>query len=115
MSSGRRVCSALDLIDDAGLIAAYEAAHAPGEVWPDVIRGIRASGVDQLEIWRTGDRLFMIAEVADDWPRAVTPELEAVDARWQQAMERFQRRLPSANEGEKWVAMRRIFRLDAPT
>ncbi|KQN90733.1 hypothetical protein ASE90_16655 [Sphingomonas sp. Leaf67] len=109
----RRVCLALDLIDDADLIAAYDAAHAPGAVWPDVIRGIRASGVVAMEIWRTGERLFMIAEVAEDWPRAIPADLEAVDACWQAAMERFQRRLANAGGDDKWVTMKRIFHWDA--
>lgn len=69
----RRVCFALDLIADADLIADYERAHAAGAVWPDVTDAIRAKGFEAMEIWRTGDRLFMIAEVAEDWPRAIPP------------------------------------------
>lgn len=108
----RRVCFALDLVDDAELIAAYEAAHQPGAVWPEVIQGIRASGYDSMEIWRAGDRLFLIAEVSDDWPRPIATELEQADQRWQAAMDRFQRRLAFAQEGEKWVPLHRIFSLD---
>lgn len=108
----RRVCFALDLVDDAELIAEYEAAHAAGAVWPQVISGIRQAGYDSMEIWRTGDRLFMVAEVADDWPRAVDPEISAVDAQWQDRMDRFQKRLPHGQPDEKWTAMTRIFSLD---
>ena len=108
----RRVCYALDLVDDADLIAEYEAAHAAGAVWPQVIAGIRQAGYDSMEIWRTGDRLFMVADVADDWPRAVTPEISAIDAQWQARMDRFQKRLPHGEPDEKWTAMTRIFSLD---
>lgn len=107
---GRRLCFALDLVDDAALIAEYEARHAPGAVWPAVIAHIRAQGVEAMEIWRTGDRMVMIAEVADDWPRAVPEPPETAD--WERLMWRFQRPLPHAAEGEKWVAMARIFALD---
>jgi L-rhamnose mutarotase len=107
----RRVCFALDLVDDAGLIAAYEAAHAPGQVWPEISAGIRAQGYEAMEIWRVGDRLFMVAEVAEDWPRPLDPEAQAIDARWQAAMDRFQKRLPFA-AGEKWAPMTRIFSLE---
>jgi L-rhamnose mutarotase len=110
---GRRLCFALDLVDDAGLIAAYERAHAPGAVWAEVTEGIRASGVAAMEIWRVGTRLFMIAEVADDWPRPLPDRLRAVDDRWQATMDRFQRRLAEAAEGEKWAPMTRIYSLDA--
>lgn len=107
----RRVCFALDLVDDADLIAAYESAHAPGAVWPEVTRGIRAKGFLDMEIWRAADRLFMIADVADDWPRDLDVEARAIDARWEAAMDRFQRPLACAEDGEKWVPMHRIYAL----
>lgn len=108
----RRVCFALDLVDDAELIVAYEEAHRPGAVWPQVIAGIRASGYESMEIWRAGDRLFLVADVADDWPRAIPMDLQDVDAHWQTAMDRFQKRLACAAPDEKWAPMRRIFSLD---
>ncbi len=108
----RRICLALDLVNDAELIASYEAAHAPGAVWSDIITGIRQAGYESMEIWRTGDRLFMVAEVADDWPRTIPAEILAVDAQWQHMMDRFQKRLPHGEPDEKWTAMTQIFSLD---
>jgi L-rhamnose mutarotase len=104
-----RRCFALDLADDPELIAEYEQLHAPGAVWPEVTAYIRASGVESMEIWRAGDRLLMIAEVADDYPRAIEPPDEV--AEWEEKMWRFQRPLRNAAEGEKWVLMRRIYSL----
>jgi L-rhamnose mutarotase len=105
-----RRCFALDLADDAELVAEYERLHGPGAAWPAVIEHIRATGVETMEIWRTGDRLLMITEVSDDYPRRVEtpPEVE----RWEELMWRFQRPLPNAPQGEKWVPMTRIFSLD---
>ena len=108
---GQRLCFALDLVNDAGLIADYEARHAPGAVWPAVLAHIRAQGVEAMEIWRTGDRMVMIAEVAPDYPRTVAEPPET--AEWERLMWRFQRPLPHAAAGEKWLAMERIFDLDA--
>lgn len=108
----RRMCFALDLIDDADLIAAYDAAHAAGQVWPDVVKGIKQAGYETMEIWRTGDRLFLIAEVSDDFPRAIDTALAATDAEWQTKMDRFQKRLPHGKTDEKWTEMTRIFSLD---
>ena len=105
-----RRCFALDLRDDPQLIAEYERLHARGEVWPAVVEHIRASGFEIMEIWRTGDRLFMIAEVADDYPRQV--ETPAEVKRWEELMWRFQRPLPNAADGEKWIPMTRLFSLD---
>ena len=92
----RRVCFALDLIADADLIADYERAHAAGAVWPDVTDAIRAKGFEAME----------------NWPRAIPSDLAVTDARWEAAMDRFQKPLPHAAPGEKWVAMKCIYSLD---
>jgi L-rhamnose mutarotase len=110
LSDARRLCFVLDLVDDAALIAEYERRHAPGAVWPQVVAHIRAQGVEEMEIWRAGDRLVMIAQVAADYPRPVAEPPEV--AAWEELMWRFQRPLAQAGEGEKWVALRRIFNLD---
>lgn len=109
---GKRVCFALDLNDDADLIAAYEAAHAPGAMRPEIVAGIRASGYESMEIWRAGDRMFMVATVSENWPVALSPEAQAIDDRWQREMDPLQRRLPKGDPQEKWTPMSRIFSLD---
>ncbi|MEY4706463.1 MAG: hypothetical protein RJB58_186, partial [Pseudomonadota bacterium] len=53
----RRLCFALDLVDDAARIAEYEAFHAPGGVWPQIVDDIGAQGIEGMEIWRTGTRM----------------------------------------------------------
>jgi L-rhamnose mutarotase len=107
----RRFCYALDLIDDAALIAEYEARHTPGSVWPAVVAHIRAQGAERMEIWRAGDRLMMIVDAVGGYPRPVPapPEID----RWERLMWRFQRPLPFASAGEKWAQMAQIFDLDA--
>ena len=55
-----RYCLALDLKDDPALIAEYEAYHK--KVWPEILHSIKGSGIEQMEIYRTGNRLFMIME-----------------------------------------------------
>jgi L-rhamnose mutarotase len=107
----RRLCFVLDLVNDAAKIAEYEAFHRPGGVWPVIVDDIRAQGVEGMEIWRSGDRMVMIATVADDYPRAraVPPEYD----RWETLMWHFQKALPHAAPGEKWLPMAKIFDLDA--
>jgi L-rhamnose mutarotase len=61
MTALRRYCLALDLADDPRLIAEYEAHHR--QVWPEIERSIRAAGIERLEIYRAGNRLFMVMEV----------------------------------------------------
>jgi L-rhamnose mutarotase len=107
-----RLCFALDLVDDRTLIDEYVRMHEPGSVWPTVIEHIRAQGVEALEIWHRADRLFMILEAADDFPRAVeNTSMAAETARWELLMDRFQKRLRDAEPGEKWSPLNRIFHL----
>ena len=107
----RRLCFVLDLVDDPGLIAEYEKYHAPGGVWPVIVDDIRAQGVEEMEIWRSGDRMVMIATVAYDYPRprAIPSEYE----NWENLMWRFQKALPHAAPVQKWVPMEKIFDLAA--
>jgi L-rhamnose mutarotase len=103
---------ALDLRDDAEAIAEYERWHQPGRVWPEIIASIRASGVEDMEIFRTGNRLVMVVEMADG--RVASRGQGAADAKtleWEALMDGYQQRLPWAEVGQKWVPMRRIFSL----
>jgi L-rhamnose mutarotase len=108
----QRQCLALDLVDDAALVQEYCRMHEPGSVWPAVIDHIRARGVIAMEIWQRGDRLLMVIDAADDYPRNDPSEFRRVEnARWEACMATFQRALPDHAPGEKWSPMRCIFRL----
>ena len=105
----RRLCFALDLVNDAEKIAEYEQFHRPGRVWPAIVDDIHAQGIEGMEIWRTGDRMVIIATVADDYPRA--RDIPAAHDEWETLMWGFQKALPHAAPGQKWVSMARIFDL----
>jgi L-rhamnose mutarotase len=106
----RRICLALDLVDDAALIESYVRMHEPGSVWPAVVNHIRAEGILEMEIWQRGDRLFMIVEAADDYPRRLAGTATVTEnERWESQMRTFQRPLPGSGPDEKWSPMRRIF------
>jgi L-rhamnose mutarotase len=101
---------ALDLVNDAALIQEYCRMHEPGSVWPAVIDHIRAQGIVSMEIWQHGDRLLMVIEAADDYPRSDPSAIRCVEnARWEACMATFQRALPDHPPGEKWSPMRCIF------
>ncbi|MDE3174307.1 MAG: L-rhamnose mutarotase [Gemmatimonadota bacterium] len=109
----RRYCFALDLKDDPALIAEYERHHR--RVWPEITRSIRAAGIADMEIYRTGTRLFMIMEVEDRFSFEAKAAADAADAKvqeWETLMSAFQQALPWARPGEKWVPMSRIFTLE---
>ena len=57
----RRFCFALDLKGDPALIAEYRKYHE--KIWPEITQGLRDSGIEDLEIYLLGTRMFMIMEV----------------------------------------------------
>jgi L-rhamnose mutarotase len=108
----KRYCFALDLKDDPKLIAEYERYHK--NVWPEIIQSIRNSGIEMLDIYRTGNRLFMIIETSDDFNFKNKAAADAADPKvqeWETLMWKFQQALPWAKTGEKWVLMEKIFEL----
>ncbi len=110
----KKYCLALDLKDDPSLIAAYEKWH--DEIWPEIVQSIRDAGIEHMEIYRTGNRLFMIMEVNDTFSfdkkaaaDTANPKVQA----WETLMWDYQQALPWAKPGEKWVLMEKIFDLPA--
>ncbi|HMQ87965.1 MAG TPA: L-rhamnose mutarotase [Flavilitoribacter sp.] len=111
----QRFCLALDLKDNPDLIETYKAYHAPGKVWPEILESIRTAGILDMEIYLTGNRMFMIMEVDDTFDAARKAAMDAANPKvqeWEDLMWRFQQALPWAATGEKWIMMDRIFKLD---
>jgi len=109
----RRYCLALDLKDDPQLIADYKRYHQ--KIWPEITESIKRSGIEDLEIYLLGTRLFMIMEVNDAFSFAAKDAADRSDQKvqeWEQLMWRFQKSLPQAKPGEKWLLMERIFKLE---
>ena len=102
----------LDLKDDADLIAAYERHHRPGGVPEGVVRNIRRSGIEAMEIHRSGSRLVMVIETADgaELP-ANAAEADPDVVAWEELMDHYQQRLPWAPPGVKWLEADLIFDL----
>jgi len=108
----KRFCLTLDLKDDPQLIAEYRKYHEA--VWPEVRTSIVSAGVLEMEIYLLGSRLFMIMETEDTFSFAAKAGLDAANKKvqeWEQLMWRYQKPLPQAREGEKWILMEQIFSL----
>jgi L-rhamnose mutarotase len=113
MPNTRRYCLTLDLKDDPALIAEYRKHHE--KVWPDIIKSIKDPGVDTMEIYLLGTRMFMIMEVNETFSfdaKAAADRANPKVQEWEQLMWKFQRALPQAKPGEKWIRMERIFKLE---
>ena len=108
----QKFCLALDLVDDEELIAEYERYHQ--KVWPEIIKSIKDSGIHNMEIYRTGNRMFMIIEASDDFSFAKKASMDAPNSKvqaWEELMWTFQQALPWSKPGEKWLAMKKVFQL----
>jgi len=112
----KRCCLALDLKDDQELIEKYEYYHQSNIIWPEIIEGIRECNILEMDIYRVGNRLFMILEtnekfdLVQDFERMFSLPLQK---EWAELMQVFQQKLPFANEGENWMLMKQIFSLNA--
>ena len=110
----KKHCLALDLKYDPELIAAYEEHHR--NFWPEVLQSLSDSGIQNMEIYRISNRLFMIIEVEDSFSFAEKAKLDECNAKvldWEVLMWEYQQALPIAKPGEKWLPMEKIFNYQA--
>jgi len=109
----RRFCLTLDLKDDPKLIAEYKRYHE--KIWPDITRSIKASGIEDMEIYLLGTRMFMMMEVNESFSFEAKSKADQLNPRvqeWETLMSTFQKSLPQARPGEKWQLMERVFKLE---
>ena len=109
----KRYCLALDLKEDIRLISEYETYHK--YVWPEIKNSLKESGILDMEIYRTGNRLFMIIQVSPEFSFENKSALDAANPKvqeWETLMSRFQKPLSHARPGEKWILMEQIYKLD---
>ena len=107
-----RYCLALDLKDDPTLIAEYEAYHK--KIWPEIAASIKDSGITHMDIYRAGNRLFMIMETTEEFSLEEKMKADRLNLRvqeWEKLMWKYQQALPHADQGEKWMLMKKIFEL----
>jgi L-rhamnose mutarotase len=112
--STERYCQTLELKDVPELIQEYIMFHSQAYAWPEIREGIRSVGILEMEIYISGNRLFMIVETPldFDWDKAMA-ELATLPLQkeWEDYMAVFQLCKPGATSAEKWKMMERIFYL----
>ena len=92
----KRYVQTLDLKDNPDLIKQYRYYHSRQGIWPEILQGIKDSGILEMEIFLLGTRLVMIVELA-------------ADAEWEDFVAQFQKAAAGAASQEKWQPMERIF------
>lgn len=111
----KRLCFACDLKDDPDLMATYKKYHEPENTWPEITRSIKEAGIVDMQIYLTGNRMFMIMEVDETFNPERKAEMDASNPKvqeWERLMWEFQQALPWAKPGEKWIQLEKIFELE---
>ena len=109
----QRYCLTLELKDDPTLVAEYKRYHQ--KIWPEITQSIKDAGVENLEIYLLGTRLFMILEAGPTFSFEAKAKADQANPKvreWEELMWKFQRPLPQAKPAEKWLLMERIFQLE---
>lgn len=114
MSNTRRFCFSCDLKNDPHLISEYREYHKPENLRSEISKSIKDAGIIDMQIYLTGNRMFMIMEVDERFDPDRKAEMDANNPdvqEWEQLMWKYQQALPWAKKDEKWVAMEKIFQL----
>ena len=109
----QRYCLTLDLKDDPQLIAEYKNYHE--KIWPEITVSLKEAGIEDAEIYLLGTRMFMLLEANDRFSFEAKARADQENPKvreWEELMWKFQRPLPQARAGEKWLLMERIFKLE---
>ena len=108
----QRYCLALDLRTDPVLIAEYIRLHK--DVWPEIKQSIRDAGVLDMQIYRLGNRLFMIMDTADDFTMERKAAMDAANPKvieWETLMGTYQQIDDSGDLTQRWRLTDKIFQL----
>ena len=109
----KKYCLALDLKDDVDKINEYKDYHQ--DIWPEISKSLKDSGILNAEIYNTGNRLFMIIEVDKtfSFEKKLKMDLENPKVQeWEKLMWNYQQALPQSEKGSKSVLMDKIFDLN---
>ena len=97
------------------LIEEYKEYHAKGNAWPEITKSIKVAGIVDMEIYLVGNRLFMIMEVDETFNKVKKAKMDAANPKvqkWEKLMWNYQQALPWAKDGEKWMEMEQVFKLE---
>ena len=110
----KRYCQTMDLKNEPVLIKEYRNRHSEDNAWKEILDGIRAVGILEMEIYILDNRLFMIVETPldFDWDSAMA-KLATLPRQqeWEEYMAMFQDCDATATSDEKWKMMERMFHL----
>lgn len=99
----KSIAQVVDLIDDPEIIARYEEYHR--DAWPEVHAKRKALGIERMEIFRSGNHLFMYLTMPDDFDLERDfqgYEGTARNKEWDDIMSSYMQKVPEASDDELW-------------
>lgn len=110
----KRYCQTMNLKQDSKLIEEYKNRHKKGNIWKEIVEGIKSVGILEMEIYLIDNKLFMIVETPEDFNWDIAMAKLATLPRqqeWEDYMAIFQDTAQGISSAEKWQLMERIFNL----
>jgi L-rhamnose mutarotase len=107
-----RYCLTLDLQDDPAKISEYKRYHE--KIWPEIRDSLYAAGVEQMEIYLLGTRMFMIMDVDDSFSFEKKARMDSGNPKvleWEALMANFQAVPEGADPVRRWQVMEKVFDL----
>ncbi|MCY3998806.1 MAG: L-rhamnose mutarotase [Flavobacteriaceae bacterium] len=101
---------AVDMPDDKQLIEKYIEYHR--NVWPEILKSIRDSGIINMKIYHIGNRLHMHITVNENFSFEQKNQMDLANPvvqKWEKLMSQFQIPIPWAKPGQKWTPLKLIF------
>lgn len=108
----KRICYTLNLKNKKSLIREYINHH--NNVWPEIIKSMKDSGIINAEIYNFSNRLFFLIEVDETFSEKRKKDLDKKNrfvSKWEKMMLKYQELIPNSPRGQKWVKMNKIFEL----
>ena len=108
----KRICYTLNLKNNKTLIKEYINHHK--NVWPEIIKSMKDSGIVNAEIYNFSTRLFLLIEVDETFSEKRKKDLDKKNKfvnDWEEMMLKYQDLIPNSPNSEKWVKMNKIFKL----
>lgn len=110
----KRYCQCLEISDNPGIIELYRKCHSRESHWKEIRDGIRSVGILEMELYISGNKVFMIVETGldFDWESAMA-RLATLpgQAEWESFVAALQGCDPNASSAQKWTLMDRMFYL----
>lgn len=110
----KRYCQYLEITDNPEIIRQYKECHNEENHWKDVRDGIRQVGILEMEMYISGNKVFMIVETEPDfdWESSMS-KLATLprQAEWEHFVAALQGCAPDATSAQKWTLMDRMFYL----